>query len=449
MRNTMPVLVLGMATVACGNADETRLYTDQRIRALPQELAEQVGPSELSAMEAYVDGIVKPETVSNTVSMGGDQFDCVFVDRQPNIERRRDNGEDVSATLEAIKDDVARLQEKQENSSSGRDELAPGTKSLAPAPVQVSQPVEEVCPIGTVPIRKIPLDEVAAYGTLDNYLTVVNTPPSPAHYNHATADRSGNVYGMRANINLWSPHRRPSTNGDHTIAQMWLYGGSGSSTETVETGWREYGTNNSSRLFAFFTNSNYATGTTNCSTHNCSCYTFQCGFAQTDNTVFFDGVFGNYSTAGGSQYESNFGLVKLYTTDNWHVMYNGKWAGFWDRSYFGSPGLYDTGSYEQWGGEVYDDFSDIQHTTTAMGGDGAFGSTLAYRHTAYERNLEVEVTPPAGSLTFTAATGIGVNNDSHPECYDAGAGTNDPSWGSWVEFGGPGQHGGTCLALTK
>lgn len=440
------------AGTACGGDDQTALYTDSQIRSLPQPLVDKIPIDELERMKEYVTRQrVKPETLSNSVYMGGDQFDCVFVERQPTIERMRDTGEDVTAVLDELENARKELQAGLRDDESLSKGLPPprgvDPKSNRPIPLEGTQPIEEYCPPGTVPVRRVSLEEVAAYGTLDSYITSTQISPggsSGGQRDYARVGRTTTIsYGARAALNLWNMGDFRA--GDQSISQIWVARGPriGTTYDTVETGWRIYGAAPPyrSRLFVFFTNSNYSpnSANTNCTTQTCSCYNTACGFIQYDNTVFLDGIFTNTSVSGGAQYESTFALLKSGGNNgNWWMTYNGKWTGYWPRDVFLNIGLRNYADRLAWGGELYDSHSQYPtHTYSDMGGDGTYGSSPnAWTHAAYQQQLKTVDTAPGYFPAWT--TPFVTSLATRPECYDIWVGTGDPISDTYFYFGGEG-----------
>jgi hypothetical protein len=360
-----------------------------------------------------------------------------------HLKKMRREGRDVDSILaEALK---ARPTESDDSAPRMTEVLAEGSREIAAE--YPSQPVEEFCPRGTVPVRQIPLVEMARYGTVEGYKqrTPQESPGTVVAYEYANI-RQTNVttYGAKADINLWSPAAEA---GDHSISQIWISRGAGSDRETVEAGWRRDGddSDGKSRLFVYFTNHNYDPGDSNCDNDNCSCYNLDCGFVQTDNTVFLDGIWSSYSASGGSQLAQEMSLAKIYASDNWHFLFGTKWVGLWQISHFDSNGLFNSGRQVTFGGEVYDVGSDVAptplHTTTRMGGDGAFGSNAGrWQHAAFQKRLRSQYSVPNGSFTF-ASLSAGFEIEPTPQCYDAWTAVSaDANWGRHIYFGGIGRH---------
>jgi hypothetical protein len=72
---------------ACADEDGSRQFAIDDIRALDQALVDKVGVDELLRMSDYLEERVPRDAVSNTVHMGVDEFDCVFIERQPSLEK--------------------------------------------------------------------------------------------------------------------------------------------------------------------------------------------------------------------------------------------------------------------------------------------------------------------------------------------------------------------------
>jgi hypothetical protein len=294
---------------------------------------------------------------------------------------------------------------------------------------------EQCCPPGTIPMRRVTLEQIAPFRTLQDYLSkrgglslqarieasgspIVKARDTATHRYAIGSQQVANV-GAGSFLNVWSPH---PTAGNFSLSQIWVTGGTGDKLQTVEAGWQvypdHYGTNKAV-LFIYWTRDDYKT------TGN---YNLEApAFVQTDSSMVLGGEFAQYSASGGTQVE--FGV--LWSRDksgNWwlwiakfgQVLFSP--FGYYPRSLFGSGQLTISSDNCEFGGEV---------TGVASGqmGSGEAASAGFY-HAAYQRQqmytTAQSITLPT-NLTFY---------QSNPTCYTI-------SWAPTIVdggffFGGPG-----------
>lgn len=138
---------------------------------------------------------------------------------------------------------------------------------------------QKVCPDGTVPWKRVTLDTLAKFGTLEEYFgrqpdgkSGVDGRPGEKgfwdaghnyYHRHATVDSTGGpFYGCQGWFNLWAPNPSP---GVFSLSQLWLVrelGGAWTgSRQTIESGWQVYPEQARGSglpyLFVFFNPDNY------------------------------------------------------------------------------------------------------------------------------------------------------------------------------------------------
>jgi hypothetical protein len=434
----------GMLLVGCGSGDPSGrpdegtsseelavddVYTRQ-VAALDAKVVEAVGKPELARIAGYLRDRLVPGDVIDEVDLHGEKFACVEYDRQPSFKKLAAAGEAVPSVTapSSVPQDVAARVAALADEHGNRAILA-------------EQKADHDCPSGTVPVRQVSVAEVASYGSLKKYLA--KPPPAGVGYEYAHARRTISNYGAATSINIWSPYVSATGAQDHSISQMWVSRGSGTTLETVEAGWVQRKTG-SARLFIFTTSDGYGAaddGNVDCegSTTSC-CWNADCAFIQNSGTgVYLDGTFDQYSVSGGAQREARYFLFKDNTTGDWWFNYQGTWVGRWPRSIYDSNGIRDSASKIDFGGEVYDDVA-AYHTFTDMGGDGAFSSG-GYGHAAYQ-NLLQYATISGGNYFLNQASSL-TEIEATPSCYDATYTDSTGGWGAYLYFGGPG-YGTNC-----
>lgn len=107
------------------------------------------------------------------------------------------------------------------------------------------------------------------------------------------------------------------------------------------------------------------------------------------------------------------------------------------RSRFANPGLFNGGARITFGGEIVNNQSGGNHTTTDMG-SGAFPSS-GFGFAAYQRNMSFYqgLTVP----TLTQVSGFSVTTGT--SCYDILPLTAS-DWGRYIYFGGTGYSSPNC-----
>jgi hypothetical protein len=306
-----------------------------------------------------------------------------------------------------------------------------------------------ICPRGSVPVRRLTIEELQRFRNLDDFHKKVPShlagsgAPSPAErgaasseepprdgptseHQYAHAEQRVRNWGAESHLNLWSPYVERSN--EFSLSQMWVVRGSrsDSSLETVEAGWQvyrdKYG-DSRARLFIYFTPDNYGSG---------GCYNLDCGkFVQTNNSIVIGGPWSQYSAIGGSQYSVKLLLLKDGTNGHWWLKHGDVYVGYWPRTLFDSAGLRDEGAEVDFGGEIIDRQVNSVHTRTDMG-SGRFPSG-GFGYAAYQRALRyVDMTRTYRTPSLTA-----YRSDAY--CYDISLRTSSSStWNPYFYFGGAG-----------
>jgi hypothetical protein len=368
-----------------------------------------VSSDELAKITAYLADRAPAGAIVASRSAGSDVFDCVQSDQQRSVRLLKAQGIVVDAFAKP-------------------PSIAPATALPMDAPAlsaqEALQIATEACPQRSVPVRRIPLAEIASYGTLEAYL---NRPkPNFGAHSLAVDIFFTNNYGAESVVNIWNPYIENA--GEFSLSQLWVQGGFGSGLQSVEVGTQRWFGKNS-RLFVYYTANGYSSG----------CYNTDCGFVQVDHSVYLDADWSAYSSSGGPQYEKFLGIMKEGVTGDWWVRFGtDKWIGYWPRSLFNSAGLQSTASQFAYGGEVQDmDKSD--RTMTVMGGDGSF-ATAGWQHAAYQRSLRYYTYFANNTFYWDnvdVLTSYGPQDDA-AGCYNSRLTLGNSSWNDYQFFGGPG-----------
>ncbi|HWC64744.1 MAG TPA: neprosin family prolyl endopeptidase, partial [Thermoanaerobaculia bacterium] len=253
-------------------------------------------------------------------------------------------------------------------------------------------------------------------------------PPAtaPTGHEYAHAYQYVNNIGTYAAFNIWSP--AVQRNDEFSLAQMWVSNGqyADDTLQTVEAGWQVFPTlygDAKAHLFIYTTSQAYAKGS--------GCYNLMCSrFVQTNSSIVIAGSFTTYSTVGGTQYELPLTVYRDPATGDWWLRFGTTWVGYYPSSLFDGAGLLDHAQKVDVGGEIVNDDVLGVHTTTDMG-SGHFAEE-GYKHAAYINNV-----------TFWSADGAAFYptalnpNATTPDAYDLQISYSDPSWHTYIFFGGP------------
>lgn len=261
-------------------------------------------------------------------------------------------------------------------------------------------------------------------------------PPAtaPTGHEYAHAYQYVNNIGTYAAFNLWSP--AVQRNDEFSLAQMWVSNGQyGDDTlQTVEAGWQVFPSlygDVKAHLFIYTTSRAYANGS--------GCYNLMCSrFVQTNSSIVIAGSFTTYSAVGGAQYELPLTVYRDPGTGDWWLRFGTTWVGYYPSSLFDGAGLLDHAQKVDVGGEIVNDDVLGVHTTTDMG-SGHFAEE-GYKHAAYINNVTFWSTD--GAAFYPTALNP---NATTPDAYDLQISYSDPSWHTYVFFGGPG--GGAAATL--
>ncbi|MGR9053693.1 MAG: neprosin family prolyl endopeptidase, partial [Gammaproteobacteria bacterium] len=344
----------------------------------------------------------------------GDTVDCVDIYRQPAMKRIGMENHVIATPPELP----------------GLDEAsAVAEEKDVAVPEQSAVENGQVCPEGSVPIRRVTMETMKNFRTLEDFRKKVPShleePRAGASslHQYAHAYRYVSNLGAETVLNLWSPYVERSN--EFSLSQMWVVRGSGADLETVEAGWQEYKDlygDWRSRLFIYFTPDAYGSG---------GCYNLTCGaFVQYSSSVYIGGAFSSYSSAGGTQQEITLRWHKGGSNNAWWLRYGNTWVGYYPQNLFDASGLRNQASVIDFGGEIIDRHVG-RHTFTDMG-SGYFPSS-GFGYAAYQRSIKYLTT--SGSLAD--ATGLTASR-TDSWCYDINLVSSTGSWGVYFFFGGSG-----------
>jgi len=285
------------------------------------------------------------------------------------------------------------------------------------------------CEAGTIPMRRITLEDMSAFGTLQQYfqkspgesLPGAVSPAADSHKYSYTYQGVNNV-GGNSNLNLWSPAVDTASGEIFSLSQEWYSGGNGSKTQTAEVGWQNYpamwGSQNSA-LFVYWTADDY---------NKTGCYNLTCpGFVQTDNSWTLGAGFPNYSVPGGAQYE--FSAEYYFHGGDWWLAVGGTWIGYFPGS------IYRGGQLSRHAQTILFGSESVGSTVWPPEGSGQW-STAGPTYAAYQRKL-FYIKPS----TATHAPDILAPEQPSPACYSIDGPLKKSGWGVYFYLGGPGGSG--------
>ncbi|GAA1109901.1 neprosin family prolyl endopeptidase [Kitasatospora arboriphila] len=373
------------------------------------------GEDEFAAMRQHILGLYSGVDVPHSfVDDNGQIFDCVPIEDQPSL---RGGAEGPAVPPDAPPQ--------------------PAPRGEAPAlPVQPQLRSDRLdkfgnpmsCPPGTIPMRRVTLEELARGRTLRDFFHKVpegtgrHPRLSPAAieanvHKYAHAFQVVDNLGGHSFVNIWDPNIGSQV---FSLSQQWYAGGS--PVQTVECGSQiypgKYGTTQPV-LFIYWTADGY---------QNTGCYNLDCSaFTQTNSAWAIGGTLSPSSVWGGAQYEVE--VTWYFSGGNWWLYLGGTTAsnavGYYRGSLFGGGQLSRNAVDIDYGGEVVD------ITAWPPMGSGAFASS-GWQFAAYQRDVYYfGVSGGAQSASLTAS-------QPSPKCFTTAVGHAAPPWNEYFFFGGPG-----------
>jgi len=418
MNNIFLIIFLGITTVVIAQNPISKP------EAPPGFLVRVKNEQERDKMKHYLDDLNDPSIINSTILLDdGEEIDCVDVylqhgKRKP-LHQISKPPKDIGAQSESVDD------EKSE---------------------QIYGKSSSLCPEGTVPRRRIKLEELERFETLGDYFQKLpshlesdedklkrDAGPTNLHQ-YVVYYQDVTNYGAAAVLNLWSPYTELPN--EFSLSQIWVRRGISSNLETVEAGWQVYRdkySDSRARLFIFFTPDNYKK-------EGGGCYNLDCSaFVQTDSTIYIGGPFSQYSTSGGPQKIIRI-LLQQSSDGHWWFKFGDIWVGYWPASKFDTLGLRNGASRADFGGEITDKRNLNLHTSSDMG-SGAFPSG-GFGYTCYTRSM-VYINGPYSAPLSTAVIPSPVISGA--KCYDGTTAFDGSSvWRRYIYFGGPGYHYANC-----
>jgi hypothetical protein len=374
-----------------------------------------------------------------------DHYDCMPVAKQPTVQ---------ILGLQSIAEAPPKAILAAHNQNPGNDAgaLAANAGSQQPDADTDSFGNPTSCDAGTVPVRRLTLDEMAQFPTLKDFFQkkpgAQGVPGAPGSIKGGASDADHkdwlavakpttgslshkysytyswvNNLGGNAALNLWSPYVNTGLGEVFSLSQEWYVGGSGYGLQTAEVGWQNYPAkygSEASRLFIYYTADDY---------NSTGCYNLDCGaFVQVSNSAYLGGSWGAYSTPGGPQYE--FSAEFYLYNGNWWLAIQGNWIGYY-------PGyIYHGGQMSRYAQLIEFGTESVGSTVYPPEGSG-YWPAAGWSYAAYQRNLYYINTN--GVSQWDGLTPV----DPSPACYSIYGPLSSPSsgWSIYFYEGGPGGRG--------
>jgi hypothetical protein len=365
----------------------------------------------------------KTEAVHSFMDEGGGVFDCIPIEQQPAL--RGSSGSVLTAP------DLPPMS----TAPSGPQDQRKDSLLVLPFGPDRKDSHGNVmhCPPGTIPMRRVTLEDMSRFGTLKDFFRKgprgAGRPPSnptavPATHRWAHAFQNVNNNGGHSFLSLWDP--AIGANQVFSLSQHWYVGGSGANLQTAECGWQVYpGLYNDSHphLFTYWTADDYsATG----------CYNLTCGaFVQLGSSYAPGMALGPISVSGGAQYVIE--LAYWHANGRWFLYMNGTTGsnciGYYNDSQYKGGALAHNATEIDYGGET------VGTTSFPPMGSGAFAAA-GWQKAAYQRT--VGYWQPLGGTMINASL---TASQAWPKCYTAEVDLYASPWFETLWFGGP---GGNC-----
>ncbi|XP_074576603.1 protein neprosin-like [Curcuma longa] len=366
-----------------------------------------VSMQELERIQQYLAKVNKP-AVKTIQSVEGDVVDCVPIHKQ------------LAFDHPALKNHKLQVAPSMPKSLERREK----NYGVSENRVFAAWPPAPGCPKGTVPIRRITVDDVLRAGSL--YRFIGKEANQVGKLEHAVAVYNatpGNIHGGSATLNVWNP----VVEGDNefSASQIWISGGkAGQRYETVRAGWQVYPQmygDYRTRIFSHWTiDGSQSTG----------CYDVLCsGFVQVSRNIFPGMIISNISVYDGDQLIFEMGIWKAKKTGDWWMGYEKEPIGYWPHELF--QYLNSSADLIKWGGEIANNNPNNRHTTTQMG-SGSFADE-GWGKASFFNSLKI-----FDLNNFIPITPFPYTQTENNNCYNIIVDKKDEVWGTFFYYGGDG-----------
>ncbi len=383
-------------------------------------------PTSAAAMRGHLMGLYAGVTVKHSYMRADHPFDCVPIMQQPSV---RALGLKALSSAPAVP-------------SSPKAALAAAESAqVPPAAAPSTDPYGNTmaCEEGTIPMRRVTMEDVGRFATLADFLRKgprggsAPQRPDPTLASQAT-DVHKYAYGYQyvtnfggsTDINVLAPKVDTGRAEVFSLSQFW-YVNTTAPVQTVEGGSQVYpqmyGTDQPS-LFVYWTSDDY---------DQVGCYNLTCpGFVQTSGAYELGGPLPRVSTLLGAQYYLRMSAVKQ--NGDWWIYIGGidpsRAIGYYPAAVFHGRPITTSSDLIEYGGEV------VGTGVWPQMGSGSFAQAR-FRHAAAQK--QITWLPPSYDAV---QANLSVKQPSIG-CYTDV--TNDssgyPGWNTFFYFGGPGGTG--------
>jgi hypothetical protein len=359
------------------------------------------------------------------VDENGSIFDCIPIEQQPTL-KGSEQAVPKAPDLPGIK-----------NKTDSKENL---TANHVESPLNSSRTDKfgnaMSCPPGTIPKRRITLEELAHFGTLRHFFQKSpfgsGIPPSvllqsndadiTAAHRYAHASQQVDNRGGHSFLNIWDPPIDTQNEQIFSLSQHWYVGGSGSNLQTAEVGLQIFPGKYRNYLPVFFI---YWTAD---SYQNTGCYNLDCSaFVQTNNSWPIGGAVGPISSMNGQQFEIE--VAFFLNQGRWWLYVGGTAAsnaiGYYPTSIYNNGAMASKASAIDYGGET------VGTTSWPPMGSGAFANE-GFQKAAFQRDIYYFST--TGSANFANLT----PSQPSPRCYTGTVTFLNSPWNETLFYGGPG-----------
>jgi len=298
------------------------------------------------------------------------------------------------------------------------------------------------CARGTIPMKRLGLQRLAAFETLEHFRHKRGLPgsgglpdderahPEAIVHEYAHAYGWASNFGAESYFNVWKAATELSS--EFSLSQLWITDGKGQ--ETVEAGWQVYRQRHPTsypsdpHLFIYSTQDGY---------NNTGCYDLDCSdFVQTNSSVVIGGRLSNQSQVNGSQYTTRIMVHKDGVNGHWWIAVNGVYAGYYPRNLYDSAGIINQAANIDFGGEIINSWPSGRHTGTDMG--SGYKPSSGFGYAAYQRSIRyINTSNVFSKPSLTASRTKAACYDISTPAFDSG------TWQTYFYFGGGG-YGAGC-----
>jgi Neprosin/Neprosin activation peptide len=376
-----------------------------------------------SDMRAHVLGLYEGvEAPHSFVDESGAVIDCIPIQQQPAL---RGSTEEVPSAP-----DLPPIETTTQDQDEERNDALAASSLDADRQDWYGNVMQ--CPEGTIPMRRVTLEDLSRFETLQDFFQKgpggVGRPPRlsepltvAATHRYAHAYQNVSNGGGHSYLNLWRPSI--GANRIFSLSQQWYVGGSGGGLQTVECGWQVYpGLYGDAQphLFTYWTADGY---------RSTGCYNLSCSaFVQTSSSFAPGMALGPISVYGGAQYQIE--LAYWLTGGRWWLYFNGTAGtnaiGYYPVSLFKGGALASRASEIDFGGET------VGTTAFPPMGSGAFANQ-GWQRAAYQRTIGYW--PPQGGAMQNANLTV---SQGWPSQYTGQLINYAAPWNETLWFGGPG-----------